>query len=291
MTDSPDTAGQPALDTAAERHSAVSARHHVGAAGFAQAEALEQIISAGREQIALTQSLRQVVITTQTQLRDAADTFDTELAQLHIGKLEEVVRSGRAQIEAADHLRLAIQSTLTSVRGTPLEDISAGLLTTLGTLVQQQARSLEDLIAVAIGEATNAEQIRKLERVSADVALRSEAVEHERTERELVNLERMQTQTLTRIRQLEADGQSHADQKVQLEDDAENSQRRIEVLEAAGVRDVAQIAELEEQEQASDSRLVELEATAATNQERIEELIGVPEGEYPLKRSPPENDL
>ncbi|THF84379.1 hypothetical protein E7T09_20465 [Deinococcus sp. KSM4-11] len=289
MTESPEGEGPRALNPAAERHAAVSARHHVGAAGFAQAEALEQIISAGREQIALTQSLRQVVITTQTQLRDAADKFDTEQAEFHAGKLQEVVRSGHAQIEAADHLRLAIQSTLTSVRGTPLEDISAGLLTTLGTLVQQQAKSLEHLIVTAISETTNAEQIRKLQLVSADAALRSEAVEHERTERELVNLEHLQTQTLTRIRQLEADGQSHADQKGQLEDAAESSQRTIEVLEAAEVRDLAQIADLEAQEQGAGERRAELEGAAATNQERIEELGGVPAGQTSVKRDPQED--
>ena len=281
MTDMPDEEAQHELDLAAERFSIMSARSHVGAAGFAQSQALETIISAGREQIALTQSLRQVVSATQAQLRDIAIRYDAQIAQVHTSTLDGVVRSGRAQIEAADLLRRTIQSTLTDVRGTPLEEISVAVLAALGTVVQRQAQALEDLIAVAISEATSAEQITRLERVSAEAALRVESVNHERTERELVYLEHLRQQAMARIRQLEADGQTHAEQKAQLEQDAERSQRSIQALEAAEARDLAQIAGLESREQASAVRLNALQASAVRNRELIEELGGVPEDPEP----------
>lgn len=52
---------------AAENASFNSARRHVGAAGFVQRDVLEQIISAGKEQIGVTRSLRQVIVVTQAQ--------------------------------------------------------------------------------------------------------------------------------------------------------------------------------------------------------------------------------
>lgn len=283
---------EQALEEAAERAAILSTRSHVGAAGFAQTQALEMIISAGREQIALTQALRQVVVTAQAQLRDIAVRFDAQIAQVHTGALEGIVESGRSQIAAADELRRAIQATLTDVRGTPVEDISVTVLTTLGTVVRRQAQGLKDLIEVAISEATSAEQITKLERVSAEAALRIESVEHERTERELAYLEHLKQQTLTRIRQLEADGLTHAAQRAQLERDAAGAQERIVALEAADLRDRAQIAQLERQEQGAAAHIAHLEDAAERHHTRLAVLSGesadhegVP-GELPDVREP-----
>ncbi|GGL89838.1 hypothetical protein GCM10010840_29860 [Deinococcus aerolatus] len=264
----------------------ISARRHVGAAGFAQSEALEQIVSAGREQITVAQALRRVVATTQTQLqaqlRDGAVTADLQAAQVQVARLEQMIASGQAQIDAAHILQQAIQDALVNVRGTPLENISAGLLTTLGAEVQRQAKALEALIAMAISAAASTEQIMTLEQVSADVAEQSESAEHERTERELAHLDDMHQQTLRRIRQLEREGQAHAAQKVQLEDEAESAQRDIEVLEAAEARNLEQIANLEGRQQASEQRRTGLEATAAQRQARIEELGGQPADQKPV---------
>ncbi|OLV15660.1 hypothetical protein [Deinococcus marmoris] len=252
----------------------ISARHHVGAAGFTQSEALELIVSAGREQISVAQSLRQVMLTTQTQLREGVAQGDTQAAQARVARLEQVIRSGQAQIDAAQSLQGTIQDALMNVRGTPLENVIAGLLNALGTVVQRQARALEDLIAVALGEATSKEQVMTLAQVSAGVAERLEATERARTERELAHLDDMHQQTLLRIRQLEQDGQTHAAQKAQLSDQAERSQRDIEVLEAAETQNLEQIADLEEQQQAAEERGAELEAAAVTHQDRIEKLGG-----------------
>ncbi|GGM16964.1 hypothetical protein [Deinococcus aerophilus] len=272
MSETRKSKGIPELDREKQRRSVISARHHVGAAGFAQSEALELIVSAGREQIGVAQALRQVVRTTQSQLRNDVAETDSPAAQAHVARLEQVIASGQAQIDAAHLLQQAIQDALTNVRGTPLENISAGLLTTLGAVVQRQARALEDLITVAISEAANDEQVRALEQVSADVTERLEAAERERTERELVHLDDVHQQALLRIRQLEQGGQTHAAQKMQLSDEAESSRRNIEVLEAAETRNLEQIADLEERQRTSEARRAQLEAAAAEHQDRIEEL-------------------
>jgi hypothetical protein len=279
MTDTGEGGGLPELDREKQRRSVISARHHVGAAGFAQSGALELIVSAGREQISVAQALREVMLTTQTQLRGLAVGPNTAAAQAHIARLEQVVRSGQTQIDAAHSLQEAIQEALVNVRGTPLENISAGLLTTLGTVVQRQARALEELLAMAISEAGGDRQIKKLEQVSADRAVQLEATERERTQRELAHLNDMHQQTLQHVRQLEHDGQIHLERKMQLWDEAENSQRDIEMLEAAEARDLEQIADLEEQRQVLQERRAELEAVAAKHQDQIEKLGGQPREE------------
>ncbi|QLG13601.1 hypothetical protein HLB42_21930 (plasmid) [Deinococcus sp. D7000] len=279
MPETRPSAESPELDQEQQRRSVISARYHVGAAGFAQGEALELIVSAGREQISVAQALRQVVLTTQAQLRDGAAQGDTPAAQAQVARLEQVVRSGQAQIDAAHHLQQAIQEALLNVRDTPLENVSAGLLITLGKVVQRQASALQDLIASALSEASSDEQVKTLEQVSADMAEHLEATEHERTERELAHLDEMHQQALRRVRRLERDGQSHAAQKQQLSDEAERTQRNIEVLEAAEMQNLEQIADLEERQQASGARRAELEAAAVKHQARIEALGGPPQEE------------
>lgn len=150
------------------------------------------------------------------------------------------------------------------------------MLVTLGRAVQRQAQALDELLAVAISEARSAEQLTKLERVSADVALRFEAAEHERTERELLYLEHLRNQAVQRIRELEEQGRSHAARKAQLEEDAGHSQRRIDVLEAAELRNRAQIEVLETQDRESAARLRTLEEAAVENRERLQELGATP---------------
>ena len=83
----------------------LSARQHVGAAGFAQSEALERIVSAGREQITLAQSIRKVVATTQSQLQDLALGLDPYAAQVQTATLVKVSADVVERLEAAEHDR------------------------------------------------------------------------------------------------------------------------------------------------------------------------------------------
>ncbi|GHF53856.1 DNA repair exonuclease SbcCD ATPase subunit [Deinococcus metalli] len=260
---------------AAERYSALSARSHVGAAGFAQTQALEAIISAGRDQIALTHALRQVIVTTQAQLRSMAPPAGDANVQEQTAALEGVVRSGQTQIEAADELRRVIQAALNDVRGTPVEDISVTVLTDLGGEVHRQAQALNDLLEAAISEAASPEQVTTLERVGAEASLQMDAVEHRRAERELAHLDDLKNQVLSRIRQLEAGGETHAEQKVQLEEETGRAQGRVTKLEAAQVEDLAQIATLERTERTAMARVAELEAAQVQN---LAEIAGLEEG-------------
>ena len=69
------------------------------------------------------------------------------------------------------------------------------------------------------------------------MALRFEAAEHDRTERELSHLEQLRSQAMGRIRQLGAKRQGHAAQRALLMEDAERSQHSIDTLDAAEARD------------------------------------------------------
>ncbi|WP_412027942.1 hypothetical protein [Deinococcus yunweiensis] len=171
MTSHPEEDGHAEREHAAEQFSILSTRAHVGAAGFAQSEALEAIIRAGREQVTLAHGLREVVMATQGQIRDIAARFDAELAHVQTTALRDIVTSGQAQIQAADDLRRLIQTALEEVRNTPIEDISVTVLTAVGAAVQRQAQGLEALVAMALSEATNAAQITRLERINAGTVL------------------------------------------------------------------------------------------------------------------------
>ncbi len=71
---------------------------------------------------------------------------------------------------------------------------------------------------------------------------------------------------------MEQDGQSHAEQKAQLEQEAKTSRQSISVLEAAALHDRAEIAQLEQQEEESQERTEELKAAAVDSRERLMKL-------------------
>ena len=269
MSDRPDNDEPSAREHAAEQFSILSTRAHVGAAGFAQSQALEAIISAGREQVTLAHGLREVVMATQDQIREIAVRSDAGLADVQTTALRDIVTAGQAQIQAADDLRRLIQTALEAVRETPIEDISVTVLTAVGAAVQRQARGLEALVAMALSEVTDAAQITRLERVNEDTVRQGETIERERTERELVYLEQLQHQALARIRHLEAAGVTHAAQIEQLEADTAHAQRQVETLEAAEGRDLAQIARLETAERSVQERANALRAAAVMHRERL----------------------
>lgn len=230
------------LDARTERASFSAARHHVGEAGLVQLDTLEQIIHAGREQIVVTQALRQVVTATLKQLHATPPGQLSALTQQHRANLEGIVQSGRAQIQIAHQLRLTIQETLAQIRETPLEQISGHLLNTLSESVHQQVQDLEDIIGAAVGQADSLEQIAGLEQVGTQAAARLQQVEHDRGEHELMKLEREAAETLGRIRELERAGQSQAQRKNQLLAEAQTAEARIAELEQASAEDQAETA-------------------------------------------------
>ncbi|WP_019588831.1 hypothetical protein [Deinococcus apachensis] len=248
------------VDAKDEARSFMSARHHVGAAGFAQSNVLEQIITAGREQIELIRSLRQVVDATHAQLQALPPADRADATQPQVATLQNIVREGQAQIEAAEELRRAIQRTLADIRGTPVEEVSAKVLKTLGEIVWQQAADLENLITAAITEASTTEQITNLERVSEETQTRLEHVEHEQVERELVHLHLLGHQALEHIRSLEASGQTHAEQRAQLEQEAEVARRSIAALEVTQAQNTEELVHLRRQREVSKERIAALEA-------------------------------
>ncbi|UQN10123.1 hypothetical protein [Deinococcus sp. QL22] len=247
MTPPKETGLPPEFDLRAERTSFSTAREHVGAAGLEQLHILEETIAAGREQIGVTQALRQVLASTLEQQRSTPLAQVGSAAAAQQATLQGIVASGQAQLATAHALRLTIQRVLAQVRETPIEDISGHVLTTLSVAVHQQAQDLQDIIEAAVGQANSLEQIARLEQISAQAEARLREAEHTRSEHDLVALEQHATRTLNYIRRLEREGQTHAAQREELMEEAHTAEQHIAELEETNAVDQREITRLEDE--------------------------------------------
>ncbi|AFZ69251.1 hypothetical protein [Deinococcus peraridilitoris] len=271
MPDAPDEARRDSR-SATERAAFSAAREHVGAAGFAQRDTLEQLISAGREQIEFTHSLRQVMKSTLEQLHALPPADLHHAAGTQVTALENIVQASRAQLETAHRLREAIQRTMAEICGTPVEDISAHLLRNLSQVVQRQAADLDGLIKLALHEASTVQQIDTLSRMSAEAQTQLLRTDREQVEGEILELTRLGQDALERIRALEASGITYAAQREQLECEDAAARAHIAGLEANAARDAHTITRMEGQLEASRAHTAELEAAARKTQEKIARL-------------------
>lgn len=149
------------------RVSEVRARQHVGAAGWAQTSALDAIIQAGREGLAATDALREVLHLTSTQLRDLPIS-DEPGRQEHVAALHRILESGETQFTAAQTLDALVTEALDDVTRTPVTDVSAGQLDRLSQRVRQQVDTLNLIMQAARAQANTLEQVGELERVSSE---------------------------------------------------------------------------------------------------------------------------
>ncbi|WP_229783743.1 hypothetical protein [Deinococcus sedimenti] len=149
------------------RVSEVRARQHVGAAGWAQTSALNIIIQTGREGLAATDALREVLHLTSTQLRELPIS-DEPGRQDHVDALRRILESGEAQFTAAQTLDALVTEALDDVTRTPVTDVSAGQLDRLSRRVRQQVETLNLIIQAARAQANTLEQLGELERVSTE---------------------------------------------------------------------------------------------------------------------------
>lgn len=97
----------------------VRAREHVGAAGWAQTSALDAIIRAGREGLAATDALREVVQVTTEQLRALPFGAGGEARSAQEEALRHILESGEAQITAARALDELVCTALDEVAPRP----------------------------------------------------------------------------------------------------------------------------------------------------------------------------
>lgn len=257
-------------DSRIERVSFSETRHHVGAAGLDQRHVLEEIIAAGREQIAVAQALRKVLALTLEQQRSMPLVELGASLSAQQAALQQIMTSGQAQVETAQELRATIQQVLSDVRETPLELISSHLLTTLGASVHQQVQDLNDIIQVAVGQASSLEQIVRLEEVSAQTATRLRETEHTRNEHELVELIQQAAQALSNVRRLEQEGQTHAEQKRELIAETQTTQQHIDTLEEANAADQREITQLEDERDVAQAREQEMGEVAEQLQQNLE---------------------
>jgi hypothetical protein len=251
------------------RASIAAARHHVGAAGFAQRDVLEDIIASGYEQLAFTRTLNEVVASTLRQLESHAQ-VSTDDAQAVA--LRAVVTTGQRQIRSAERLRQTIKRTLDEVQDTPIEALSAQVLQTMNRAVQRQTSDLDQIIRTALGETNSPEQVSRLEGRRADTAARVLSAEHDRSERQLVTLGVSAQASTARIRRLEASGQSHAAQRSLLIQEAHIAKREIATLEAAEVSSRAEISRLERRSERTQAHRQVLRTIASEHTKRVERL-------------------
>lgn len=184
----------------------VRAREHVGAAGWAQTSMLEQIIRAGREGLAATDALRQMVYLTTEQLRTLPLAAQEGEREAHARALSNIVQSGEAQITAAEALDELVRQALDQVAQTPVGEVNVQRLRQIHDRVQEQMRALHTIIEAAQVQANTLEQVSQLERVSAEHHRRVEAIGHLGAEEELRALAGAGEGVVDRITELDEAG-------------------------------------------------------------------------------------
>ncbi|MEW6420145.1 MAG: hypothetical protein AB1511_00260 [Deinococcota bacterium] len=189
----------------------VRAWEHVGAAGWAQTRVLEDILRAGREGLAATETLRQVVKLTTEQVRALPLHVPSEQREEHLRTLSEIAQSGEAQITAAEALDDLICRALEAVTRTPMEDVNVRSLRQIQERVQEQLRALDTIIAAARAQAGTLEEIARLDQLSVQHQQRVEALRHFGTEEELRALTEAGEGIVERIAELEEAGPRQLD--------------------------------------------------------------------------------
>ncbi|WP_291428086.1 hypothetical protein [Deinococcus sp.] len=150
------------------RVSEFRAREHVGAAGWAQTSALEAMIRAGREGLAATDALRQVVHLTTEQLRTLPLNASGPERSAQSEALGDILQSSQAQFTAAQAMDVLVSEALDAVAHTPVDDLSVARLKAIHGRVREQVATLETIIQSAQVQARTLDQIGELDRVSAE---------------------------------------------------------------------------------------------------------------------------
>lgn len=150
------------------RLSEVRAREHVGAAGWAQTTALEALLRAGREGLAATDALRQVVRLTTEQLRALPLVSVGEQGEDHLKALQDIVHSGEQQLTAAQALEGLVCQALDDVTRVATDELNVTRLKYIHQRLQEQVVALNTIVDSARVQAQTLEQVTELEQVSAD---------------------------------------------------------------------------------------------------------------------------
>lgn len=227
------------------------AREHVGAAGWRQASLLEEIIRAGREQLASTDALRQVVSVTTHSLRTSALSAQED-RQEQQRTLEGIVRSGERQVALAHELEAVIGQALAEVIGTPLSDLNARRLERVLGRVHDQLGALQLMIEAARTQVGTLEQLQALDAVSAEYQRQLGELSSLSAEEELDLLGAAGEQAARRIAEIDGPGD-----------------KQLEQLSHIGEAAVKQVAETAASKDAQLSTLEGLQAEAGREAEKL----------------------
>ncbi|MFC4639707.1 hypothetical protein [Deinococcus hohokamensis] len=181
----------------------VRAREHVGAAGWAQSSTLEDIVRTGRQGLAATDALQQVVHLTSEQLRTLPLGAPGEQREDHALALENIVRHGQEQITAAQALDELLCQALDHVSRTPLHELNVQRLLLVHDHVRDQVTALNTIIESARAQAATLEQLGALERISAEHLQRVQDLRQLGSEEEAQALGEAGEQIVTRLASLE----------------------------------------------------------------------------------------
>lgn len=202
---------QQAAKAQRRRLAEVRAREHVGAAGWAQTQVLDNIVRAGREGLAATETLRQVVKLTTEQVRALPLGAPNEQRKEHLRALTEIAQNGEAQITAAEALENLICRALEEVARTPVEDVNVRALQQIHQRVQEQMRALDTIIAAARAHAGTLEEVARLDQLSAEHQERLEALRYVEAEEEVRALTEAGEGIVERIAELDEAGTGQLD--------------------------------------------------------------------------------
>lgn len=185
------------------RVSEVRAREHVGAAGWEQTSVLESIIRAGREGLAATDALRQVVTLTTEQLRALPLNAPSEARGEQLQALLHLQESGEVQVRAAEALDTLVCEALENVTRTPVNEVSLGRLQAIHQHVREQVLALDTIMQAAQVQADTLTQVQRLEQVSAEYQQRVSSLRHLSAADEAQALGTAGEQLVERIAQLD----------------------------------------------------------------------------------------
>lgn len=212
-----------------ERLNILAARRHVGAAGLAQTEALEELIALGREQIEISAALREVATLTVGEVRDQSLSGLQSASPKHADMLRAVVQSSREQLEQANVLGDLVQDALTQVQRIPPEQVSAAALRQIQAQVRRQVEALEQLLRVAEAHVQTVEQVADLEQVRTGLHDKLEQIERAEAQDKLRAFEQLSEGAVASILSVEhADDRDRARALRQLIAAAETQLARLE---------------------------------------------------------------
>ena len=195
----------------------LAARQHVGAAGIEQTAALERVIAVGQGQPSIVRALSHI-----------SQTLQAESTGTSVADTEELLATTREQLRSVQLLGEIVTEALEAVRATPIDHISAAVLSEINLEAKEQLMALEELVHEVQQRTTSGPQARLLEQVGQQVHAALDAIEIQEAHGQVESLELAGQKAVAQIAALDQAPVEH--QIAALEGVAEAAQKKAEAL-------------------------------------------------------------